>query len=186
MRTVYVIGYPGAGKTSAVTRAVALLGLHDHCEHDKPVPHVRHSGDPLTRRRAPVWTIGKQRLPFGGTDTLGMAINPRAIRWVRSLTDPGADRPDVLVGEGDRLANLAFLEACPDLTVVKIDVPRSVAQQRATERAEQFGALPQSESWMKGRWTKVDNLSTRLGGVVRIDGEQPATDVALDLMAVIR
>lgn len=178
MRTVYVIGYPGAGKSTAVKGALTALGVDAGVRHSKPFAHVRFN-DLLVGR---VWCLGKQDGLFPGTDTLGMAVNPKAIEFVLA-----ADA-DVMIGEGDRLANRKFLSACPELTVVLIDVPVDVAESRAVARAEAAGRPRQNESWWRGRCTKVDNLwgwALSEGAAVSIDGTAAPSQVASLLSTVV-
>lgn len=169
MRVVYVIGLPGSGKTTVVQRAVDLLAEHPVVIIDRgTVPHVRLDYW--------LWHIGKPRAEFGGTDTLSMSIQPRAIRWLDEIRH----ECDTLVGEGDRLANGAFFAACPNLTIVYLDVPPELARFRANGRADQLGRPRQDEAWWKGRATKVANL-VRSHRVVTFDGTMPAYLLAEDL-----
>jgi thymidylate kinase len=110
-----------------------------------------------------------------------MAINPKAIEFISS-------RPaNVVLGEGDRLANSGFLTAADSagvLTIVWIDVPPEVARARARERALRLGTKEQTESWWKGRYTKTQRLA---GGWshVRIDGTQSPDVVAQALADIL-
>lgn len=180
MRTIYVIGYPGVGKSSAVANALQLLNLGNPSLVTHPVAHLRYP----SHEGLNLWEMGKRREAFSGTDALGMSVQPVAVRWVGALTDPGADSPDVLIGEGDRLATKGFLDACPNLTVVHLSAPSSVAQQRASERATRLGRSPQDPSWLRGRATKVDRLASAYR-CVTINAELPPHDVAEELATVI-
>jgi hypothetical protein len=191
MRTVYLIGLPGAGKTTIVRLALKLLDLQPVVEHITPIPHVRHGT---------LWHLGRHREPFGGTDTLSMSINPKAIAWVKELAagpgvirnvvtgepclayDPGA--PAVLLGEGDRLANRAFFDACPALTVVWLETPVKAAQERADRRAGAAGVPLQDATWWKGRVTKVANI-VNSRPVVRLDGLSPPAESAAALAELL-
>lgn len=187
MKSVYVVGLPGAGKTTVVDLALKLLDLTPVVEHIVPVPHVRHGT---------LWHLGRHRFPFGGTDTLSMSISPKAIQWVTKLAshNDGLGGPDccgicpavpsVLLGEGDRLAHKAFFAACPALTVVWLDTPFVVAMDQAKLRARAQGVDPQDASWWKGRATKVRNLVISRP-VTRLDGTRPAAESAADLAALL-
>lgn len=155
MHVIYLVGVPGCGKSTAVRLALDRLGIQPE-HHLTPVPHLRF-GD--------VWHLGGLREPFGGTDTLSMSIQPKAIAWLYQLADPVppyAPTPRILLGEGDRLANNAFLNTCSlvgRLTLIHLDLPLPQARARATARAEALGLTPQNDSWWKGRATKVANLT---------------------------
>lgn len=188
MRTVYVVGIPGSGKTTLVTDALALAGLGAGVETPEPIPHVRYGF---------VWHLGRHRDPFGGTDTLAMNINPKAIDFMRCLAgDPAASNlglhyaaiqfrePTVVVGEGDRLANTRFFAACPNLTVVWLDTPIPEARARAARRAAEQGTAEQPIAWWKGRVTKIANLvSSR--PVTRLDGTALRADNATALATLL-
>jgi len=169
VRTVYVVGYPGSGKSTLVGNTLTALGAMSAVQVDAPVPHLRYNGIRGVPTR--MWEIGRRRDSFSGTDALAMNIQPKAVAWVSGLND--GDAVSVLFGEGDRLANLGFLTACPELILVHLDVPVAVAQARAAQRAAHLGRSPQNDSWWKGRVTKTKNLISMIEGVrevVRIDG----------------
>lgn len=153
MRTLYVVGLPGSGKSTLMKAIIDRHGATGVHVADQPVPHLRYHAD---GRDLGLWEIGRRRESFSGTDALAMNINPRAIAWVQMLGETGG--PTWLLGEGDRLALVSFLAACPNLTVVHLDTPPDVARERATARAATLGVPPQAEAWWKGRATKVRNL----------------------------
>ena len=149
MRTIYLIGAPGSGKSSAVSRALEIAQWGTPTEVMTPIPHLDYGAGCIQLGR--VRSTG-----FSGTDALGMAINPQAILFIES-------RPaNVVLGEGDRLANAKFLSAADRsgiLTIVWLDVPPEVSRARARARADVFGLKEQSESWWKGRYTKTARLA---------------------------
>jgi hypothetical protein len=168
MKVLYVIGLPGSGKTSMVEAALEMTCMPPKPMLEEPVPHTRYDDW--------LWHIGKPRDAFGGTDTLSMGIQPTAIRWVGDIDG----ECDVLLGEGDRLANDGFFAACPNLTIIYLDTPLWLARQRGADRAESLGRKPQDASWWKGRVTKVDNLIAR-HRYVHYDGRLPLYALAGDL-----
>lgn len=160
MKVVYLIGQPGAGKTT-VTRAVTF-GLIDDL-HRVPFKHVDWS-QPDGRA---AWTeLGWPRDEFGGTDTLGMHVQPLVLGWLEA-------REGVVFGEGDRLGNASFFEAVrasqTGLTVVWLDTPDDVAAARRLGRGS-----TQNEAWLRGRVTKVARLAEQAD--VRLDGTLPAVE----------
>lgn len=170
---IYVIGLPGSGKTSMVETALEMTCMPP-TPVDEPVPHVRYDDW--------LWVLGRQRDAFGGTDTLSMSIQPKAISFVLGLEaiEPHGLGPDVILGEGDRLANDGFFAACPNLTIIYLDTPLWLARQRMADRAESLGRKPQDATWWKGRVTKVDNLIAR-HRVERYDGRLPLHALGADL-----
>lgn len=167
MRVIYLIGAPGAGKSTAMKRALELAHWGEPIEKLTPIPHLDYG--------AGLIQLGRVRESgFSGTDALGMAINPRAIEFIESR--PAA----IVLGEGDRLANAGFLSAADRagvLTLIWLDVPPDVARERARQRALLLGTKEQTETWWKGRYTKTARLA---GGWphIRIDGTQHPERIA--------
>jgi energy-coupling factor transporter ATP-binding protein EcfA2 len=150
---LYLIGQPGSGKTTLIESLTeGELGAVVR----KPFAHTVYD-------RIGVVQLGAQRDGgFGGTDALGMAVQPVVLNWLPTCGY------DYVLAEGDRLANDKFFNAVTDmgwnLCVAWIDLPDSVAVQRRAARGSN-----QNETWLKGRVTKVDKLS-RKWGLKRIDG----------------
>lgn len=173
MRTVYVIGYPGAGKSTAVR--AALAGLLPRSNDDTlPLVEYRRPGE----RQAVAAQLGRIRPGgFAGTDALPMNVQPKAVQWI------GGARYPLVVAEGDRLANDGFLGAASArglLTVVLLAVSAELAAARAAERARRVGRPGQRAAWVAGRRTKVDGLAERWQAL-RVDGEAPADQVGAQL-----
>lgn len=171
MRVFYVIGYPGAGKTTAVQAMLANLGVTP-IVHDEPIPHTRYGG---------VVHLGRPRFPFGGTDTLALNIQPKVTAWLTS-----DNRNFIVVGEGDRLANPKFFDALRaarvPLHIALLDLSPRLARDRAHARATELGAKEQALSWFQGRVTKVDNIASQYR-CTHVDATQPPEVVARQLWA---
>ena len=150
---VYVVGYPGSGKTTAMQKAI---GMEDVLEQDglvQTVPFV-HTVYP-----SGIVELGRQRDTYGGTDSLALNAQPVVEKWLSEIDVP------VVVAEGDRLANRKFFDAACEynnelqeclsryLCFVHIKCPELTARKRAWERGSRF-----NESWLKGRISKVDSL----------------------------
>lgn len=136
---VYLIGKPGAGKTTLMNAVFSKVGW---IQNRLPVAHVVYPGG---------IEIGVRRKLFAGTDGLSMNIQEHALRFIRDC------QYDAIVAEGDRLGNARFFNAVRqwvDLTVYLLDTPDEVAAERRRARGSN-----QSESWVKGRVTKVNGLS---------------------------
>ena len=88
---------------------------------------------------------------FAGTDRLSMAVQPPLQEWIAS------NNCNILF-EGDRVFNQSFLEFCmglpdTDLHVVYLKAPKDLLEQRYKDRGSD-----QSETFLKGRETKYNNL----------------------------
>ena len=89
---------------------------------------------------------------FAGTDKLSMAVNPDALKFLKSNTK------DVLV-EGDRLFNMKFLDGAKALGYdVRIKLCQVVGMPELLRRYKQRGKM-QSQSFIKGRHTKICNIT---------------------------
>lgn len=161
IRTLYVIGIPGSGKSTGLRACADLMGVAGYEEHARPIPHLRWLNGVGTGEDMGIVELGRIREAFSGTDALAMNINPLACAFVEAAEDIEGFEAAWFVGEGDRLANAKFLAAAPRLTLAWLDVPVELARERAVNRAAALGVEPQNDSWWKGRITKVNNLLDR-------------------------
>lgn len=181
MRTIYIIGKPGSGKSTALSNALAKVNAEIISNVKQPIPHIRYK---LRQKQTTIWEIGAQRQSFSGTDALGMNIQPKAVQWVTALREEGTVQPDLLIGEGDRLATKGFIDSCPKLTLVVLEVPDELALLRGRQRAERLGVDPQNQTWFKGRASKIRNLKDRYPHLA-IDGLLSKDKVSDHLAAII-
>lgn len=157
---LYLIGIPGAGKTSLLRAVLAgLEGVPD----EGPPAHVRYPGGVM---------IGRERDGFGGTDALPLNVQPVVIQWLQHLDVPA------VVAEGDRLANERFFRAVSAqgwrLSVVYLDVPTWIAAERRCRRGSN-----QDPAWIRGRESKVALLADRWSDPKWwLDGMQPLEQLA--------
>lgn len=160
----YIIGVPGAGKTTLVNALTA--GAGGHVVTGKGIPaHVLYPTG--------IAQIGRPRENgFGGTDALAMSAQPVVLRW---MEDEVFGPPPLLFGEGDRLANASFFTAAReqgwDVTIVHVALsPQTAAARRAARGSKQ------DPTWLQGRATKVarlvDSALTFADRVVILDGEK--------------
>tara|TARA_R110000744_G_scaffold42497_2_gene95913 strand:+ start:217 stop:738 length:522 start_codon:yes stop_codon:yes gene_type:complete len=140
MKSAYVIGAPGTGKSTMMRswlgEGLPIVGLGFAC--------TQHHGGVLQ--------LGASHPTFPGTDRLSMGVMPKALDLVASSPAP------FVIGEGDRLASLKFLQALSDasssFTLIYAQCPPDVAEERREARGGR-----QSKSWIKGRDTKSRRLA---------------------------
>lgn len=167
MKGAYLIGEPGAGKSTLMS------ALTEHLDREPRTMPFAHS---LLMRddRVVAAELGAAHDTFPGTDRLSMNVQPRAVAWLD--TAPAS----VVLGEGDRLATFGFIAAlhvaCSQSTVLWVRVPDDVGEQRRRERGSS-----QNAAWVRGRKTKVARLVDALTDygvqVVALDGTRPVADL---------
>ena len=146
---IYLIGYPGSGKTTAM--AGALGAIRRNGEPIRMVEKVEKQPFAHTIYSDGLIELGHKREVYGGTDTLSLGVQPKVLDWMAKSDAP------LIIGEGDRLANSKFFTAVEAqgraVQIVYLKCPELVARHRAWDRGSRF-----SEPWFKGRITKVNRL----------------------------
>ena len=170
---VYVIGYPGSGKTTAMRAAIGMENRLGAGVQKQPFAHTVYPSGLVE--------LGYDRETYGGTDSLALNVQPAVVKWLEDVAVP------VIVGEGDRLANRKFFDAVVNLgrhlAIVHIKCDQATAKQRAWERGSRFNA-----AWLKGRISKVDSLVTWCKDncmLTEIDGSAHPKDVGRELATII-
>ena len=171
MRAAYLIGEPGAGKSTLVR---AITEGIEHEDRAKPFAHTVYRRD----GRTVAAQLGKDHPKFPGTDRLSMSVQPVAIDWLMSAPAP------FVFGEGDRLASGGFFAALTEWTdewtLLHLATPPETA---AGRRADRGGG--QSEAWLKGRQTKVGKLvALHQDRLVTLDGSLPVEELAAQVAAL--
>lgn len=140
MKALYVIGEPGAGKSTLMRR---WLG---------PGAPLEGLGLAATLHHNAIIQLGAPHDTFPGTDRLSMGVLPRALDLAASQPAP------YLAAEGDRLATTRFLAPLAeiaDLTVIWARCNPATAAQRRSARSTRT----QNAAWVQGRITKTRNLA---------------------------
>ena len=155
MRVVYLIGLPGCGKSTVMK---SFMEKFDGWQQDRPIDlldsHIIGN----------VRVLGKYETgeTFSGTDRLSMAVSPKAVDFVHARPD------EYIFGEGDRLNNKAFFNACmDDLTILHLTVSDEERQRRYKERGSD-----QPEKFIQTVGTKVKNIVEEFGDKQTIFGEE--------------
>ncbi len=144
---VYVSGAPGSGKSTLMAH------LTRACPRDTRLTPFAHdvlhlpAGDGSTAVE-----LGRRRETFSGTDALSMSVQPRAVAFLTEW--PGT----LLLGEGDRLANMNFLGAAwragYTVHLIHLHTPQELLDERCAERGSE-----QNPQWRAGRVTKAIRLA---------------------------
>lgn len=156
-KAIFLVGAPGTGKTTAAVKIMCRFhpSKYNRTENSqvKLLPYVEFSG------RHSTWRVLGRFDGLGyaqGTDRLSMGVQPHFEAFVRTQS------ANLLI-EGDRLANAKSLEACLGwgyrVSVVELRADARTRQVRYTQRGSE-----QSESFIKGRLTKIRNLRLNMAG----------------------
>ena len=132
-RSLYIIGAPGAGKSTVTRHVVAGLGLSwapDIKVYRELWVNPLLDEDGVQRGLS----LGKERGAFSGTDALSMSVLPRALEWLRET-----ELPDFVLGEGARLSSPKFLVELDQHAPLTVGVLVARWETLATRRAERDG-----------------------------------------------
>lgn len=159
MKLIYLIGIPGTGKTTIMREFMNRVGPWIP-ERPAELLDTMRCASPNEKLRI----LGKyeEGETFAGTDRLSMAVAPKAIEWME--TKPN----EVIIGEGDRLANKGFFKSAgDDLVIFHIKTSDEERQRRYKERGSN-----QDESFIKTTKTKCKNLIEEFGAKQTLFGEE--------------
>lgn len=144
-------GEPASGKTTLISTFLKHLGTF------KEFQFGLLKGMVFKQHKIVVLGVYDGSL-FAGTDRLSMAVQPNAERFLDSFYEyfPG----HFLIFEGDRLFNESFLrkckEVCPDMIAMILTASDEEKKRRHIKRADS-----QSDTWLQGRRTKLENLKQK-------------------------
>ncbi|QDH93061.1 hypothetical protein QDA02_gp03 [Microbacterium phage Margaery] len=187
--SLYLLGAPGVGKSTAMSWVINHLGL------DIAPDNTRIQGR-LTGHGLFEWTtgetmgvyLGKHREDFPGTDGLSMAVAPDARAWASTLRRDREEGLRYVFGEGQRLGNVGFLTALAEhtwLTVVLLTASQIAMDARRADRGS-----TQSPSWMQGAETQARNtfeqmqaMTGKVNRAIHIDTTGQAPDEIAEQIA---
>lgn len=139
-KVIYVAGVPAAGKTTIMKRVREALFAGAEQFGQGACKGIR-CGD--------LYMIGVfDGSTFEGTDRLSMTAIDDVLAFIEGL------QGGTVLVEGDRLFNERFLRTTR-ATVVLIDADKAIIKQRHSTRDQQ------SETFLKGRRTKIENFKKR-------------------------
>ncbi|WAB09180.1 adenylate kinase [Gordonia phage LittleMunchkin] len=151
-RLVYLIGQPGSGKTTLMSR-ITNNAARVHTPH--PVPRDLLVNP--TSGSVFAVELGRQRPGgFSGTDALASTAINAAEPWLRTQIET-----DLVLAEGARLANVRFLKAAEEsgYRVLLVLLDHDDAEAWRESRSAEIGKH-QNASWVKGRLTASRNLAS--------------------------
>ena len=145
MKLIYLIGLPGCGKSTVMKE---FMSQYDDWKSERVIDLLD------THVSGNIRVLGKyeEGETFSGTDRLSMAVAPKAIEW--ASTKPN----EIIFGEGDRLNNKGFFNACEGLTILHLTVSDNERQRRYEERGSN-----QPEKFIQTVRTKVSNIVEEFG-----------------------
>lgn len=159
IKLIQVLGEPASGKTTVMHAFIKALG-----ERDGELRHnIGTNGQTLNYVRGGQYGAA-QVIVMGiydgsitdGTDRFGLNTQPAMLRFLELLAQDSKYDGWTVVLEGDRFANISFIEAsrliCPTTHLVLVVEP-SVLEHRHTVRGDK-----QNPVWLRGRATKNRKL----------------------------
>lgn len=160
MKMIYLVGQPGAGKSTLMAR---LTAPYTRIPVEGAVPHdllVNESDGMVVGAE-----IGRRRRDFSGTDALASSIIEAVIPWMNRV----GSRLPLLYGEGARLGCRRFLieAVSAGYPVILGHVEHPDAEKWRQERNTELGRA-QNEAWVKGRRTAARNLASNPPPGVRV------------------
>lgn len=170
---VYIFGQPGSGKTTLMRELCS--GAACLYEANDPIRHRCYK-----KEKQGFIVLGGDAGVFAGTDTLSYTAIESAPVWLSKLSQE--PRVDLVLAEGDRLANDKFFEVTRtlfNLLPIYLECEDSEASKRRKQRARFHNLAEQSHTWVKGRVTKHRLLASRNPDTIRLSSKVSPSDLAM-------
>jgi hypothetical protein len=146
MRNIIGIsGVPGTGKTTLMWKFIDQYNWIE-TEPVKLVPALYNA-------ELDLYILGKYEKGevFAGTDRLSMACQPAVVEFISNNTSN-------ILFEGDRLTNFKFFDFLLSLKETKVNFVVLTTNKNLLKERYDFRGSNQSETFLKGRNTKIDNI----------------------------
>lgn len=172
MRILAIQGAPGTGKSTLLKSMLPLLGKYT-LEERGLVKYMEFEG-------AVVLGYYEEGQLFGGVDRLAMNVQEDALNFLHSAPTRQPDK--AIIWEGDRLSNAEILRMARkvgELRFVELRTSPEILQERRETRS-QLAGKSQNEIWVRGRESKVLNLSNAF------NAEKRQTDSLEDSIALAK
>tara|TARA_R110000803_G_scaffold63790_2_gene124525 strand:+ start:1280 stop:1849 length:570 start_codon:yes stop_codon:yes gene_type:complete len=160
-KLIGVVGMPGTGKTTLMREWMKSR----EWTYDKPIKLL----DSYTSGDIRLFGKYEEGEVYAGTDRLSMAVQPAAIEYMDTNPSP------INIFEGDRLTSAAFFQKCidfgHDVSIIVLEVSDTIREERYEERGSE-----QSDKFISGRRTKIENIKSQFGGSV-LTGDPSLCDV---------
>lgn len=182
MRVIAIGGMPASGKTTLMRALMKRIGVDTGTTYTVPLLkwHETLAGD--------VKVMGDYTAKagtFGGTDRLSMACQEYARRQMEGWQASRETR--AVLFEGDRLVAPGFLEALKgsgrfEMSLWVLETSHETRAQRSQQRGD-----TQSETWKKGRKTKLENLKKRFDHqILQHDTPEDTSKIVESLARLVR
>jgi gluconate kinase len=185
MRSAYIIGGAGTGKSTMAARVMEALGREAGPHEDWYTVQNKAGRDEVLRGHRLGLDgayLGRLREQFPGTDGLSRSTVIAGEAW---LLDDSTWHPDWLLGEGATFATVGFLDTlqrASDMLLVHLLAAPATIALRCSERGSN-----QAETFLRGTVTRSTNSADRLAAdgarVLTVDTDDPvAVDLASDII----
>ena len=144
MKLIGLGGLPASGKSTIFQEIIKTLGKN------KIFKYSLLRGEFYEPN---IYVFGTYDRKFGGTDTLSMAVQPIAVKFIQEMKDNDV----VLIFEGDRLFNRSFIQKIKDLEL-DYSFYMAIADPEIIENRHKARGDTQSREWLQSRKTKYATI----------------------------